>query len=414
MTATTKRRWAGRRFVGSAGAVSAVVMALAPALGAQQSLRVPAEPPYLAAEEAELFRVGSATGPDHETFAEVSRVAFGPDGGLYVLDRPNGRVVVFGPDGAYRHQVGREGEGPGEFRLPTGLAVDGTGRIWVGDLLGGGLEVFDADGSHVSTIPVGTPGARPDLTTLEAFPDGESVLFLDRLGSARNDSIGVHRVTASGEVTTLARVPVPFTPRTEQTGATTFRTIGSPTFTAPTRVVALSGGRFATTYGPLYRVLVGTGSGPAELTVSAPLEPVPVTEAHREEHKERVRERNRELAENPPAAVGGFRMAPTSEDRLEEVLERMRFAETHGVVQALAADRESRIWVQRWGGNPWGPAPIDLVSSDGHYLGTLPPRPMPDAVGPDGRIAYVEEDELGVQRVRVLRVRLPGVSPGPP
>jgi hypothetical protein len=45
--------------------------------------------------------------------------------------------------------------------------------------------------------------------------------------------------------------------------------------------------------------------------------------------------------------------------------------------------------------------PIDVISPDLRYLGTLPPQELPDAFGPGGRAAYVVEDEVGVSRVVV-------------
>ena len=44
---------------------------------------------------------------------------------MFVIDRENNRVQVFGLDGTYRRQWGQTGEGDGQFKLPIGIAVSG-------------------------------------------------------------------------------------------------------------------------------------------------------------------------------------------------------------------------------------------------------------------------------------------------
>ena len=48
---------------------------------------------------------------------------------------------------------------------------------------------------------------------------------------------------------------------------------------------------------------------------------------------------------------------------------------------------------------------MDILDSDGGYLGTVFPElgRIPDAFGPNGMVAFIEEDELGIPRVEVRR-----------
>ena len=50
--------------------------------------------------------------------------------------------------------------------------------------------------------------------------------------------------------------------------------------------------------------------------------------------------------------------------------------------------------------------PIDVISADGVYLGTLEPGEfkVPDAFGPGGLTAWIETDEMDVPRVVVKRL----------
>ena len=70
-------------------------------------------------------------------------------GNVYVADGNNGRLLVFGTDGAVVAQVG-QGAGKGKLGLPRGVAIDGHGRVFVGDSSGQSVSVFgtvkDGDG----------------------------------------------------------------------------------------------------------------------------------------------------------------------------------------------------------------------------------------------------------------------------
>ncbi len=87
-------------------------------------------------------------------------------------------------------------------------------------------------------------------------------------------------------------------------------------------------------------------------------------------------------------------------------IEGMVFAREVPVIAGLSVDQRDRIWVERSGTEVGEDGPIDVVASDGSYLGTIAAGGLriPDAFGPDGLAAFVERDELDVQTVRVARV----------
>lgn len=59
-----------------------------------------------------------------------------PDGRLFVADTHYHRVTVFDRDGQLLGSFGREGNGDGEFRLPTDVAFDAHGNIYVAEYQG--------------------------------------------------------------------------------------------------------------------------------------------------------------------------------------------------------------------------------------------------------------------------------------
>ncbi|MGD8277107.1 MAG: hypothetical protein PVH00_03725 [Gemmatimonadota bacterium] len=71
-----------------------------------------------------------------------------PDGRLWIADVRARRVVSVASDGSDARTIGREGEGPGEFRSPTAIAA-GPDRIRVVDTSNGRLEDFTPEGMHL-------------------------------------------------------------------------------------------------------------------------------------------------------------------------------------------------------------------------------------------------------------------------
>lgn len=74
----------------------------------------------IGAEPAVVYG-GSAT--DRVEWYQIDDAARLPDGGVVALDAGLHELFYFGPDGELVARAGREGDGPGEFRDPAGLAV---------------------------------------------------------------------------------------------------------------------------------------------------------------------------------------------------------------------------------------------------------------------------------------------------
>ena len=101
----------------------------------------------------------------------VSSLVESPDGTVFVGGSTE--VLVFDPDGAYRGEIGRQGDGPGEFRSLTGLGMHGD-TLWAGDAMSGRVTRFLPDGSllEIITPPPSVRGV-PSFLTLAA--DGSVV-----------------------------------------------------------------------------------------------------------------------------------------------------------------------------------------------------------------------------------------------
>lgn len=89
----------------------------------------------------------------------------------------------------------------------------------------------------------------------------------------------------------------------------------------------------------------------------------------------------------------------------DEVIEERGITDVIPAIRDVAVAPDGTLWIQRRVARD-ELAPIDIIVPDGAYLGTLPPgSPFPAEFLPDGRIAVLEEDDLGVQHVVVYQVR---------
>ena len=78
------------------------------------------------------------------------RVAVDGAGNTYALGRFNNGVFKFGRDGKFMNRFGSGGDQPGQLRAAYSIAVDGYGRVYVGDIKG--IQIFDANGRYLNII----------------------------------------------------------------------------------------------------------------------------------------------------------------------------------------------------------------------------------------------------------------------
>ena len=97
-----------------------------------------------------LRRIGTGgknhTLTDPGEFSMPTNVAVDKDGNVYVTDTLNNRVEIFDADGNFISEFGKSGDGPGHFARPKGIAIDRDGHIWVTDEVQSRVQVFDGEG----------------------------------------------------------------------------------------------------------------------------------------------------------------------------------------------------------------------------------------------------------------------------
>jgi DNA-binding beta-propeller fold protein YncE len=79
-------------------------------------------------------------------FSLPTHVAVDKEGNVYVTDTLNNRVEIFDADGGFISEFGKAGDGPGHFARPKGIAIDCDGHIWVTDEIQSRVQVFGKEG----------------------------------------------------------------------------------------------------------------------------------------------------------------------------------------------------------------------------------------------------------------------------
>jgi hypothetical protein len=94
------------------------------------------------------------------------------NGHLYVSDVGRNKVVVYSTAGQYQGEFGSAGNGPGQFRAPSGLDVGSDGKLYVADSSNFRVQVFSLAGSQSNdrTAPALTIDAPAKGSTVPSGP----------------------------------------------------------------------------------------------------------------------------------------------------------------------------------------------------------------------------------------------------
>ena len=428
----------------------AAALAAALPLVAQEVVELPGRDRQLDAGFEEVFRVGVLNGEPWEMFGTVREVGFDARGNLYIFDGLGEgvlgeglRVLVFDPSGNFVREFGSSGEGPGEFNNPAGYAVMRDGTAVVSDLGHRAYQIFDESGNFVRMVSTSDGPERVSISTgIMADPRGGAVIAanpgisISSVGSSAPStpptSRPVLRVGLGGEVIETDTVADGWLPPRGEPGeglsgnikvggrtvdlGSMFGGLVMPSIFEPTLLAGvLPDGGLVYSDSSAYALKV-TPPDSRDVTriVSRPFRPEPVTDAIKEEYEEQREARMQEAGRagfsaganvmiRSSSSSGGRGSQPAS---MSFALPEPTYYPELPVLRALFTSWEGRIWVRRRGDEPQSDGPIDVLTSEGDYLGTFPEDTieMPDAFGPDGMAAFIELDDFDVARVVVRRL----------
>jgi DNA-binding beta-propeller fold protein YncE len=91
-----------------------------------------------------LKKIGRSKDPIQNLYMPTN-LAFDKNGDLYVSDAGKFAVLKFDRDGHYKESIGKLGTNPGTFARPKGIAVDRENRLYVVDSSFDNVQVFSPD-----------------------------------------------------------------------------------------------------------------------------------------------------------------------------------------------------------------------------------------------------------------------------
>lgn len=196
------------------------------------------------------------------------------------------------------------------------------------------------------------------------------------------------------------------TPRSRMTAGDGVRVHEPLVFAPAFRFAVLPDGGVAVVDAAAYSIRILDADGRAIRALQRPIQPRRVTERDRQQERARREARVAESGGLRLMGAEGVSLPPAVRQAVAAPLADAAFARVMPVIRGMATDAAGNLWIGRAGESLEEPGGIDVVSAQGHYLGTLAGWEIPAAFSPGSRAAYVREDALGVQRVVVVRFRL--------
>lgn len=118
-----------------------------------------------------LVSIGKVTGDSSYIFAGIAAVRLAPDGQILVADRSSGTLRLYDDSGRFEREMGRRGDGPGEFQYIADAFLAPPDTILAYDGMSYRLTKFLMDGRLAHTVTFHAPDGMPAIY-LGTFADG--------------------------------------------------------------------------------------------------------------------------------------------------------------------------------------------------------------------------------------------------
>ena len=366
-----------------------------------------ADPGYAELAEEPALSIGDFTGPEEILFGRIASARRDAIGNVVVADGQAQEIRIFDEGGRHLQSLGREGEGPGEFKSLPGAWLVADGGIVAADNILDRITQFGPEGTPTATatlarkddlggiFAIGLAGAdivlsraspRAVLTLaslsgspkdmMDAMIGGEEnrrILFVrhrfdgtlvDTVAEGR-DALRASVSRGSGMEMQVTTFTVPFSPRS---------------------VAAGSSHGVVVTDGAAYGIQVFGEDGSLRLIARLD-DPRPIrTDAHVERY------------------VRGTR-SESNERQVQDAIERYRqspLPDSLPGYTALLFVEGGEVWAQRYGLPDEPMRRWDVFAPDGVYLGRVAvPASFRIEEVSRGEVLGVATDELGVERVQL-------------
>lgn len=344
--------------------------------------------------------IGREDGAPAEQLFNVRSAARFPDGRIAVANAGTSEIRIFDPAGRPLSTLGRQGDGPGEFRGLSQLWITPGDSLIAYDALRKQLTTFGPGGRVAATHPLPVVADRPGSTLLVGrFADG-SVLAKAGAPLAPDAREGLLRQRAAYGRAALDGSPARAIGELYDGETYVERGDGGVTGYerpfAPDPQTAVGPNDFFHSDGASYEIRRFAPDGALRAVIRRRSDPLPVTEEDVRRHREQMLE-----------GVSGPDRA-----RLERFLARVPFPERKPAHGRMLVDAGGNLWVLQTRPADDGPFRWDVFGADGAWLGTvdLPPRVRLMEAGRDHVVVVAYAPETNVEQVRVHRLaRGPGI-----
>lgn len=375
--------------------------------------------PWGMATVVEELRIGTESGADEYMFGSIRGIAVGVDDTIFVNDRQVG-LRSFDENGQFLGNIGRRGQGPGEYTDLRGLATLPDSRLVTLDLGNSRVTLWSRDGEYIDSFGTASlafePGAAQVVMSaalygpgrhLEVDVDGNiylrSVDDLTKMGSTDDPPQAVYlKLTDNGEPLETLVIPGPeqvpersFIVATPGGGRGNFPTV---TLSAWNPLGFLMVGR-----NDVYDIELQKPDGPINLRRD--IEPTALSAEERAEwdalaayHTRRAKERGSDASYQPaPTVKPYFRAILAGIDGRAWVLRYVRAERVGAANPGTEAQRPTLTYRE--------PETFDVFEPNGAFLGTVAlPHDTRLLAARDRYIWCVHTDTAGVERVLRLRV----------
>ena len=344
--------------------------------------------------------IGQLEGEPESELFQVSTAVLLPGGRVAVADQGGTVIRIYGADGTFEREMGRKGEGPGEFKAISRLAIIPPDTILAYDRSLFRVSIFLASGRLISSVQVIAEDGPPELF-LGEYSTGEFAFswishVLSEFHQGTADVMRITRVGADGHV--VARLgtmtglirneasPMAFSPHFEAGMIGLIRNEASPMAFSPHFEAGMIGDSLVLTNGAHPELEVWDPEGVLVRTIAVPAPEV-----------------------DPAAAWAALdEEVATRGNKWEQ-----QWDQAVPKLSRMWVDDEGRIWIKlydprtdptlimggRKGGTWW------IMDAGGRVLATLR---LPDGFDMldirDGRVLEKSVDELGVERIRVYDI----------
>lgn len=100
----------------------------------------------------EELSIGEAEGDENYMFGDSIVFNTDDEGNFYVADYDSNRILKYDSEGKHLLTIGREGQGPGEFRTLSVPRFDKDNNLYITDSMNQRISFFDQDGKYLRQI----------------------------------------------------------------------------------------------------------------------------------------------------------------------------------------------------------------------------------------------------------------------